>query len=140
MINDALSDLADETPTVDAEALKQRNRHIASLIPAQQFLEQKAEQEAGKVPGKLAETVRALAHPGHTAVKIAEAAPSVVDQHLAKLAAGAGPGAVAALKAVVLNPTRATLQAAVAAGIKPQVALQVARIGANAATQPGGQP
>ncbi len=137
VINEAISDLAEETPTVDAQALKQRNRHIASLIPAQQFLEQKAEQAAGVVPGKLASAVRAVAHPGHTAVHVAEAVPSVVDRHLATLAGDAGPGAVAALKAVALNPTRATLQAAVAAGVKPQVALQVARIGAQAVTQPG---
>lgn len=55
---------------------------------------------------------------------------SPVDVHLAKLAGPAGEAGAAALKAVVLRPSRETLQAAVAAGIPPAVAVQVARLGA----------
>lgn len=133
VINEAISGLAEETPTVDAGALKERNRHIASLLPAQQFLEQKAETEAGKVPGRLAEVARAVSHPAATAAHLAERIPSVIDTHLAKLAGNSGPAGVAALKAVALSPSRQTLQAAIQAGVAPQVALQVARLGAQQA-------
>ena len=135
VLNDALSDLADETPGLYAAALKTRNRQIASLLPAQSFLEEKAEREAGKVPGKLAAVARAVAHPTATLAHAAEQAPSMIDVHLAKLAGNSGPAGVAALKAVALSPTRDTLQAAVRAGVTPQIALQVARLGA---AQPGG--
>jgi hypothetical protein len=70
---------------------------------------------------------------------IAERAPSVIDQHLAKLAGPSGPAGIAALKAVALQPSAATLRAAVQAGVTPQVALQVARLGAGQMQPAGAQ-
>lgn len=129
-INDALSDLADDTPGLDANALKERNRQIASLLPAKDFLEQKAETAAAKPPGAIAAAVRTLAHPADAAVHIAERAPSVIDQYLARLAGG-DPAQHAALKAVALGPTAQTIRQAVASGVTPQLALRVARMAAG---------
>ena len=119
------------TPGVDVPAFKQRNRQVSTLIPVETALREQAAKEAGQAPGGLVGVVRKLVHPKETAIHAAEAIPSMVDQHLASLAGPSGPAGVAALKAVALSPTRETLQAAVRAGITPQVALQVARLGAQ---------
>lgn len=137
-LNDAISDLASETPDVGGKLtdLKARDRQIAGLITAKDSLEAQAGAEKLNISSPLVTAAKAVAHPGKAVEAIANKAPSVIDQHLASLAGPSGPAGVAALKAVALNPSRATLQAAVQAGITPQVALQVARLGAqHGATQ-----
>jgi hypothetical protein len=139
-LNEAIADLADETPGVDAAALKTRNRHIAALIPVQQSLEEQAGSAALKPPSNpISRLARAIGKPAETVAHYAERAPSVIDQHLAKLAGPSGPAGVAALKAVALQPSAATLRAAVQAGVTPQVALQVARLGAGQMQPAGAQ-
>jgi hypothetical protein len=56
-----------------------------------------------------------------------------VQEHLTTLAGSAGPEGVAALKAVALSPTLATLHAAVKAGVPAYIALQVAKLGQGVA-------
>lgn len=87
------------------------------------------EPAAPAAPAPTPEAVAARVQPAPIAPPI----PSKVDMHLTTLAGPAGPAGVAALKAVALKPSGETLRAAVAAGIPPAVALQVAKLGAQVA-------
>lgn len=141
VLNEALGDLADETPGLDSAKIRERNKQIASLIPVHDFLADKLDRADLEPPkgalGKLADVASKVdvTHPLANVVKPAQAlvgaiAPRV-EKHLANLAGNTGPAGVAALKAVVLRPTRETLQEAIRVGIPAQVALQVARLGSQ---------
>jgi len=109
--------------------------HAEALESIKDLLDEQIEEKAAQRGGKLVKAVKAIAHPGDTAVKVAEhigtAVPNAIDQKLALLAGESGPRGVAALKGIVASPTLQSVAEAVRAGIKPQVALQVAKTAAG---------
>lgn len=140
-LNDVISDMVSETPGMDAVAHRARNRQIAGLLPVKDFLEGELEKEAA-VPqrgiiGKAVDLAgqvnveKPLSNFTKPALAAADRIIPAVDRHLARLAGNTGLAGVAALKAVVLRPTRETLQEAIRVGIPAQVALQVARLGSQ---------
>lgn len=140
-LNEAIADLADETPSlqgVSGDEIRARGRHLVALNNVRDALNERIEKEALTPPdaaSKIGKVAHAVAHPLKTTAKLidraAVAVPSRIDQHLAKLAGSTGPRGVTALKAVVANPSRQTIQAAIAEGIQPTIALQVAKLGAQ---------
>lgn len=80
-INDAIADIAGQTPGIDVAALKARNKQIAGLLPIKQSLEeQKLKAVAAGPHDPLAEAIR---HPGHVVAGLVDKAPAVLDQKLA---------------------------------------------------------
>ena len=109
--------------------------HTEALESIKDLLDEQIEAKAAERGGRLVKAVKAVAHPGDTAVKVAEhvgtAVPNAIDQKLALLAGESGPRGVAALKGIVTSPGLQSVAEAVRAGIKPQVALQVAKMAAG---------
>lgn len=92
-INEGIEDVAAQTSGVDVAALKERNRHIAQLLPVQQSLREQAIAKGLKVPeDHLADFI---AHPQHTIAGLVRAGRAKLDVKLAespalqRLAAGA---------------------------------------------------
>lgn len=106
--------------------------HTEALESIKDLLDEKIEAKAAERGGRVVRAAKAALHPAETASHVAEsvgtAIPNAIDQKLALLAGDAGPQGVTALKGIVSSPGLPSVAAAVRAGIKPQVALQVAKM------------
>jgi len=83
-VNEAIEDAAGKTDGVDVDALKDRNRQIATLMNVERSLkEQGANASLTKYKDPSAKAIAKLAHPAHAIAGLVDSAPAAIDARLA---------------------------------------------------------